>query len=145
MKKFYDNIGISDSGCWLWLAARNDRYGFIVVDGKNMLAHRFSYELHCEAIPANNQVLHRCDNGFCVNPKHLFLGTQQDNMTDKVNKNRQAKGSNNGNSKLIDNDVLKIRQLLSENKYTQKEIADMFGVDPTTITNIKLRRQWRHI
>jgi predicted XRE-type DNA-binding protein len=145
MKKFYDNIGITETGCWLWLAARNDHYGFIVIEGKTWLAHRFSYTLHCDEIPEGVQVLHHCDNGFCCNPKHLFLGTQQDNMTDKVLKDRQAKGSDNGNSKLTAEVVLEIRRLCAEQQLTQKAIAEKFNVDPTTITNIKLRRQWRHI
>ena len=101
MKKFYDRIGIAESGC--------------------------------------------CDNGLCVNPNHLFLGSQQDNMDDKVAKDRQAKGSNVGTSKLTNDEVLEIRRLCEEGQMLQYEIAEMFNVDPKTITNIKLRRQWRHI
>jgi len=145
MKKFYDKISVLESGCWRWLGACNDRYGFVVVDGKTWLAHRFSYTLHCDDIPMGEQVLHTCDNGFCVNPAHLFIGSQQDNMTDKVNKNRQAKGMDNGTSKLTDEEVLEIRKLCDEDNLFQYEIAEKFNVDPKTITNIKLRRQWRHL
>ena len=144
MKKFYDRIGIAETGCWIWLGA-GDRYGYIVVEGKVWLAHRFSYILHCDEIPIGEQVLHSCDNGLCVNPNHLFLGSQQDNMDDKVAKDRQAKGSNVGTSKLTNDEVLEIRRLCEEGQMLQYEIAEMFNVDPKTITNIKLRRQWRHI
>jgi hypothetical protein len=145
MKKFYDKVGVSESGCWIWLGCINDRYGYFTVEGRIWLAHRFSYTLHCDEIPYGMQVLHRCDNGHCVNPKHLFLGTQQDNMDDKVAKDRQAKGIDNGNSKLTVNEVIEIRRLCSEGKLLQYEIAEKFNVDPKTITNIKLRRQWSHI
>ena len=66
-------------------------------------------------------------------------------MTDKANKNRQAKGMDNGTSKLTDEEVLEIRKLCDEDNLFQYEIAEKFNVDPKTITNIKLRRQWRHL
>ena len=66
-------------------------------------------------------------------------------MADKVNKNRQAKGVDVGNSRLSEAQVIEIRRLCAEDKLLQYEIANIFNVDPKTITNIKLRRQWRHI
>jgi hypothetical protein len=145
MKTFYDKVvKLEDSDCWMWIGARSTDYGQLYVDGKVIYAHRLSYILHCDEIPDGMKVLHRCDNRWCVNPAHLFLGTQQDNMNDKVSKNRQAKGITNGNAKLTELDVIEIRRLLAQ-PITQKSIADKFGVDPKLITLIKRREIWRHL
>jgi predicted XRE-type DNA-binding protein len=98
-------------------------------------------------------VCHRCDNPKCVNPEHLFLGTPKDNITDRKSKNRQAKGSQIGNSKLNEANVLEIKRLLAETNLTQEEIAKLFGVDgvacaqrnQATISNIKKGKKWAHV
>ncbi len=87
----YAESGIED--CWEWLAGRNRRgYGKFKMRRKTRPAHRVAYEMHIGPIPDGILVCHRCDNPGCVNPAHLFLGTAQDNMSDKVAKNRQSKG-----------------------------------------------------
>ena len=81
------------SGCWVWSASIDGRgYGQIsnTTTKKPMRAHRVSYELHVGVIPHGTMVLHRCDRPACVNPEHLFLGTQIDNMQDCANKGRNA-------------------------------------------------------
>lgn len=81
-----------NSGCWIWTAnATGDGYGLILVDRKRQYAHRFSYRLHYGELDKALHVLHRCDVPYCVNPDHLFLGTQADNMRDMRRKNRQAR------------------------------------------------------
>lgn len=76
----------------MWTAAQNvDGYGRFYFDGKFWMAHRLSYTLQVGEIPSGMQVLHVCDNPPCINIKHLFLGTNADNVADKVSKNRQAK------------------------------------------------------
>ncbi len=79
-------------GCWEWRGYRNPKgYGFTRPGGrgvKGVLAHRLSWELHRGEIPEGMQVLHRCDNPPCVNPEHLFLGTNLDNIRDRVAKGR---------------------------------------------------------
>lgn len=72
-----------NSGCWLWIASvNNDGYGFFGMGGRTMSAHRASWILHRGAIPKGKYVLHKCDVRQCVNPDHLYLGTQFDNMRD---------------------------------------------------------------
>ena len=83
------------TGCWNWVAAtRGYRYGSIRAGpGSNKLiaAHRASWEIHVGKIPDGLCVCHKCDNGLCVNPEHLFLGTHHENMKDKVAKGRQVR------------------------------------------------------
>lgn len=122
-------------------------YGLIRINRKNILSHRFSWGIHFGRIPEGLCVLHECDNRRCVNPNHLFLGTNQDNVDDKVNKNRQPdlKGENNGSAKLTSNQVREIRQLCRERKLLQKEIAKMFHISPGSISHIYTNKTWRHI
>lgn len=76
--------------CWVWLGSRN-RGGYGQIRGDNgdvERAHRVAWRLSSAVIPAGLHVLHRCDNPGCVNPNHLFLGTNDDNIADMVTKNR---------------------------------------------------------
>lgn len=80
-----------NTGCWLWTAVTNNHgYGVFWSEGKNLRAHRVSWELHNTTIPKQKSVLHKCDNTFCVNPEHLYLGTQKNNVDDMVNRKRHA-------------------------------------------------------
>jgi hypothetical protein len=82
-------VMMDDRGCWEWTANRLPwGYGRIFKDGELKLAHRASYELHTGSIPNNMLVCHTCDNPSCVNPKHLFLGTDSDNTKDMILKGR---------------------------------------------------------
>jgi hypothetical protein len=149
----YENSEIDINNCWLWKRSKIKGYGKSDFKGKTIKAHRLSYLTFVGEIPNNLHVLHNCDNPVCVNPKHLFLGTNQDNMNDKVNKNRQAKGEDNGSSKLVQKKVNEIRTLWSAElaerakgkdfQLTQKELAKRFRVDRTTINRIINNRIWR--
>ena len=79
--------------CWEWQAYKNNRgYGVFGIGKETYLAHRVSYQFVYGKIPKGDRVLHRCDNPCCVNPSHLFLGSQYDNMWDKVIKKRWTTG-----------------------------------------------------
>lgn len=133
-----------NSGCWLWMGAENGKkYGVFWFEQKLSLAHRTSYSMFCEKIDDGICVLHKCDNGLCVNPDHLFLGTLKDNSIDMVRKGRnfspQNSGEKNGNSSLTEKDAAKIAM----DTRPQRAIAKDFGVSQFCVWSIKSGRTWR--
>lgn len=103
--------------CWTWVGTimkhgRQSPYGMISIKRKMYLAHRVSYFLFNNINPKQNKVLHRCDNPRCVNPDHLFLGTQKDNVRDMMQKGRaiKSKGESHYKSILTREIVDKIRK-----------------------------------
>ena len=108
---------------------------------KQVIAHRVSYEIYIGEIPKELCVLHTCDQPSCVNPNHLFLGTHQENMTDKKNKGRvfKKKPEENNTTKLTWDLVNKIR----ETSGTHRELGKLFGVSHTNIGYIKRNKIWK--
>ncbi|MCK5614319.1 HNH endonuclease [Candidatus Pacearchaeota archaeon] len=93
-KTLFDKCVRTDSGCWEWSGATNkDGYGVTRYDGVSQLAHRAAYIWLNGSIPNDMCVCHNCDNPKCINPAHLFIGTQQDNMDDMAKKGRRYKKS----------------------------------------------------
>src|SRR5437764_13267743 len=95
------------TGCWVWRGAIvRGGYGTIYFRGKYRRAHRVAWELYKGEIPLGMKACHMCDNPPCINPSHLFLGTNHDNVLDKVRKNRHIKGEAVNTNKLSKKDVL---------------------------------------
>ncbi len=139
------------NGCWEWIKTLNLwGYGKITYrdnkKSKEISAHRLSYILNIGKLPKKKLVLHKCDNRKCVNPQHLYLGTQKDNMNDMINKKRAVilKGSQAPWSKLNENDVIEIKKLLITN-LSQYKIGKLFNVSRSAILNIKNGSNWKHI
>lgn len=134
--------------CWVWTAALRDHgYGGSWNGTRADKAHRVSWRLTNGEIPDGLNVLHKCDNRLCVRPEHLFLGTHRDNARDKEAKGRgnHPIGSEVWKAKLVEDQVLEIRQLLDTGEYLQREIAEMFGMSKPMISAINTRRNWSHI
>jgi HNH endonuclease len=144
-----------NSGCWLWLGSPTGSlgYGNLWVDGRFVLAHRYSWEIANGPIPGGLWVLHRCNVPACVNPEHLFLGTAQDNSTDMVRKGRQsrgeahvlatqdtrARGERVSTAKLTFQQVQEIRA----SAMALRPLAAIYGVAWATIWAIKQRKTWQ--
>ena len=133
------NIVIDEAtGCFNWTKSLRGGYGPININGKMKLVHRISYELHKGKIPVGMCVLHRCDNPKCCNPEHLFLGTNRDNVNDKMAKGRRGKC----NAKLTIETVNEIREKYIEIS-TCKQLALEYGVSYGTIYAIITNRSWK--
>lgn len=131
--------------CWEWNAKRDkDGYGwFSPQHGKKVHAHRVSWMITNGTIPDGLYVLHTCDNPGCVNPKHLKLGTHQDNMDDMVARNRlpSEAGELNHRAKLTWDQVREIRRRYPN--FSQQFIAKEYGVSPKTISKIITGIRWK--
>lgn len=150
MQRFWDKVDTSGD-CWEWQASTRGKgtgdtsYGAFRFDGKIILAHRFAYSLVFGNIPDGLCVCHHCDNPLCVNPSHLFLGVQKDNIQDAIAKGRfNTRGENCGMSRLCENDVHEIRRLRSLG-VKQPLLAKMWRIGHTNVSYIINRRRWRHI
>jgi hypothetical protein len=141
-----------NTGCWLWTGAPSaGGYGVIKHDGRYQKAHRVSWALHHGFMPDRDvKVCHRCDTPACVNPAHLWLGTQRENIADMVAKGRNRPpapqlGSKNPQAALTEDDVWAIRHMLRNGSFTQPQIRRAYGVSPMTINRIARGESWRHV
>lgn len=133
--------------CWLWTAAL-DAQGYGVFNiGKNKIVHasRISWVLCNGAIADGLFVCHKCDNPKCVNPGHLFLGTAKQNSDDKISKGRLPLGEQLHNSKLTKEKVSEIKEKYKSGTFTQRKLAEIYGVHSVTISKVILGKLWRHI
>jgi hypothetical protein len=140
------------TGCWNWRAGvNNSGYGMMAPTEWGTLAHRISYGLHVGPIPKGKGphgtcVCHRCDNRLCVNPEHLFLGSNADNIADRDKKGRQVtlRGAKNVNAKLTDADVIEIRAMF-ESGAMLREVSERFSISKANASDIKRGRIWAHV
>ena len=123
--------------CWLWLG-RVTVGGYGRIGKIQILAHRLSWEIHNGPIPKDLFILHKCDNPPCVNPEHLFIGTQIDNMRDCAINERTK-------SKLSRETIFKIRSDYATGKFFQRELADKYGTTLGIMHHIIRNRSFKHV
>lgn len=145
-----------NSGCWLWDGStRVGGYGSFYMNGILLGAHRASYLLFVGDLPARDGhhgicVCHKCDNRACVNPDHLFLGTQAENMRDAIAKGRRtagppvSRGESCASAKLTARDVEYIREARDRGEKLTV-LAAKFGVSISLISMVHSRRVWAHV
>jgi hypothetical protein len=144
------HIDIDNVGCWNWTGATKNGYGSITIgsasDGTrhSESTHRASYLEFKGDIPAGMFVCHKCDNKLCINPDHLFVGTNRDNIADCINKGLfgNHKGSANSQSTLTDDDVRKIR---SSPLSQAESLAASLGVTRGHVLKIMKGERWAHL
>lgn len=149
VERFWDRVhkGGRDD-CWPWTGWKDrDGYGALSVSGRFTRAHRFSYRLHFGDIPEGMLILHDCDNPSCVNPRHLIIGSNLDNMQDKERKGRgrRVHGEQHVNAKLTTKMVLEIRRLYATGRYTQYQLAAQFRVNQPRISKIVNQLIWKRV
>lgn len=129
-------------GCWLWTAGKDTNgYGQFSIKSKAVLVHRFSYELHKGKLNTNSSyhgvcVLHKCDTPSCVNPDHLVLGTQLDNIKDRDSKMRMF-------HKISRKTAEKIRHEYIPYKVSQYTLGKKYGIARSTVEDIIHNRIWK--
>ena len=132
-----------ENDCWIWIGGIyytncgcGPGYGTFYYEGKRQYAHRVAYKLWVGEIPLGHNILHKCDTPLCCSPFHIESGTQQQNITDKMNRKRHP------NSKLTEGDVITIREMLSSGCSARK-LAWEVGVSYQAILDIKHNRSWK--
>jgi hypothetical protein len=142
------------SGCWIWMGAAlpcarklaTVGYGCFRRNGRQTYAHRAAYEAaHGEGSAAGLIVRHTCDVPLCVNPDHLLLGTNTDNMQDMRERGRSNFGERNGQSRLSEADITEIIRLRTTTTLLQREIAERFGIDQSAVSLICSGRRWTKV
>lgn len=139
-------VGEPNTGCHLWVGAFVSKAGgprgVIRANGKSKYsAQRLAYELNVGPIEVGLFVLHKCDVSLCVNPKHLYLGTQKDNVADCIARGRFVRGEKHSNSKLCDELV----RLLTIDQRSQHKIAREIGVSQSLVSMVKRGIAWSHV
>jgi hypothetical protein len=133
---------INEEGCWICTShkcCKNERYPRLMIKYKRYQISRIMLEKSLKIKRKNFQVLHKCDNPLCINPEHLFYGTINDNMVDKIQKGRQAQGISSGRAKLS---VEKVKFMRSSNE-SNKYFANLFKVSTGIISRSRNGITWK--
>ena len=142
-QRFWSKVQPEASGCWTWTAARSPRgygrFGWAMNDVR--MAHRVAWELLYGPIPPGLFACHSCDNPPCVRPSHIFIGSNQDNVNDKVSKGRQSRGETHGRHKLSEADARYIKSAVAFG-VEQRALADQFGVSQAIVSLIVRGKKW---
>lgn len=137
-----------NTGCHLWTRSFDGRgYGRFYIGGgrgerRLVGAHRFAFARANGPITSDVHVCHRCDNSKCVNPDHLFAGTNTDNRHDSVRKRRHAFGERHGLSKITSECAERIKDIWRVGGHSQSEIARYFGISQTQVSRIVNKQRW---
>lgn len=145
-QRFWAKVDKTKS-CWNWRGSTCGGYGTVRMNMRRVLAHRAAWKLTFGDIPNGMQVLHHCDHPSCVNPAHLFLGTQTDNLRDMSKKGRGRTGDqsceHNGNARLQLNHVQEIQRTWSMLKYGEKgKLATSLGISHAHALRIAQGQSW---
>jgi len=135
-----------NNGCWIWQAyLHKSGYGVQTINNEPLYAHRVSHRIHKGGIPEDKYVLHNCDVKECVNPEHLYLGTQKENVQDAIERGNFVEAQNSGEEnarKLTWDDVNMIRYYYENDIFTGYELTDMYPVSEAFIYEILNYNVW---
>ena len=149
IKKFWLRVDKqSNEACWVWKGyCLPNGYGRLRWNKRLEYAHRIAYLLTYGELPGEKEVCHKCDNPSCCNPKHLFLGTHQENMQDRETKQRgvRYRGENSPHAKLTATQVIEMRRMYAASERTQESIAELFGISCGHVHRILTRKKWASI
>ena len=144
-ERFAEKYTVQPNGCWHWNSSRssNPRANLFYFRGRPITAYRASYIMFVGEIPDGMLVCHSCDNGLCVNPQHLWVGTYSDNNRDTVRKQRRPtrNGAAINGAKLIEQDVRQIRS----SQESARSLARRYGVSHSTVQDVLRRKTWAHV
>lgn len=129
--------------CWEWQASFLQQYGSFKVNRKTRAAHKVAWELTYGEIPNGLWVLHTCDNAKCVNPNHLYLGTSADNVRDRVERGRGAKGEGQASHKLTYVAVADIRRKHALEGVAIRALAREYNVSQKAIQCVVRGQSWK--
>lgn len=139
-ERFWSKVKVrGDDECWEWQRGTIKGYGVFRLNDRKTAAraHRVSYRMEVGPIPDSKQVNHHCDNPGCVNPNHLYLGTQSDNARDSYARNRRGK--------LTNQEVREIRRRAREEDVTHVELGKEYGVSGQSIGDVVRRDTYDYI
>jgi hypothetical protein len=150
-KRFWAKVETtSDTAkCWNWIGyirVESGGYGGVSLNRKMYFAHRLSYFIHYGFDPKELFVCHHCDNRLCVNPHHLFIGTNRTNSLDRHQKGREnpVRGEKHYKARFTEDDILEIRALYKQD-WLQPEIAAKFNTTQPAINDIVRGKTWKHL